>query len=154
MDKENREEVMINFTIPGNPASSKNSRPIFINKATGARFIGKSKLLKDYIDRGMLELDQQKKYDVRNLCFRKSDPDFEGARDYPIIIPIQATFLFYVKDKRARDLCNLIQAPQDLLKAAGIIGDDCQIKSLDGSRIYYDRLNPRTEISITIFKEI
>ena len=141
---------MIHFTIPGNCVSSKNSRPIFINKSTGARFIGKSKLLKDYIDNGLKELNIQKRADIRNLCFRKSDPDWEGARDYPIGIDIQVTFKFYVQDKRKRDLVNLMQAPLDLLQKAGIISDDSIVKSLDGSRIYIDKSNPRTEIEIKI----
>jgi Holliday junction resolvase RusA-like endonuclease len=141
MGKENREKIMINFTIPGNPASSKNSRPIFINKATGARFIGKSKLLKDYIDRGLLELNIQKR-------------DLSYAYKFPREMDIQVTFLFYVQDKRRRDLVNLMQAPLDLLQAAEIISDDSIVKSLDGSRIYYDKLNPRTEISIIKYKEI
>jgi Holliday junction resolvase RusA-like endonuclease len=129
---------MIHFTISGNPVSSKNSRPIFINKATGSRFIGKSKTLKDYIESGLYELKKQRL-------------DKSYAYIFPREMELQVTFLFYVKDKRARDLCNLIQAPQDLLKVAGIVTDDCQIKSLDGSRIYYDKLNPRTEIDINIF---
>lgn len=143
-------QTNINFTITGNPVSSKNSRPIFINKATGSRFIGKSKLLKDYMDKGLYELDRQKKYDIRNLCYRKYDPDFEGARDYPITIPVEVTFKFYCKDNRKRDLVNLCQAPLDLLQKAEIISDDSMVKSLDGSRIYYDKENPRTELTLKI----
>jgi hypothetical protein len=141
---------MIYFTLPGNPCSSKNSRPIFINRKTNQRFIGKSKLLKDYIENGLIALDIQKRADIRNLCFRKSDSDWEGARDYPIGIDIQITFTFYVKDNRRRDLVNLCQAPLDLLQKANIISDDSIVKSLDGSRIYYDKANPRTEIEIKI----
>ena len=141
---------MINFTISGNPVSSKNSRPIYINKSTGSRFIGKSQALRDYTDLGLYELDRQKKWDVRNLCFRKSDPNWEGARDYPITIPIEIKFTFYCRDNRKRDLVNLCQAPLDLLQKAGIISDDSIVKSLDGSRIYIDKSRPRTEIEIKI----
>jgi len=147
---------MIYFTLPGNPVSSKNSRPIFINKATGSRFIGKSKLLKEYIDNGFLELHKQ----LKNSDFKDT---IESVMDYqtgilhkirhpffPITEDIEITFTFYVQDKRKRDLVNLCQAPLDLLQKANIISDDSIVKSLDGSRIYYDKENPRTEIEIKI----
>lgn len=128
---------MINFTISGNPVSSKNSRPIFFNKKTNQRFIGKSKLLKDYIENGLYELKRQK-------------IDLSHAYNFPREMDIQITFKFYVKDNRRRDLVNLCQAPLDLLQQANIISDDSIVKSLDGSRIYIDKLNPRTIIEIKI----
>ena len=63
---------------------------------------------------------------------------------------IEIKFTFYVKDNRKRDLINLCQAPLDLLQKAEIISDDSIVKSLDGSRIYIDKVNPRTEIEIKI----
>ena len=124
---------MINLKITGNPMSSKNHRPIFINKATGNRFVGKSKALKDYMDNGLKELKAQTKSE-------------------PISSPIEISFQFYVKDKRKYDLVNMIQAPLDLLKQAGIIADDNYfiVESLDGSRIHIDKNEPRTEIEIKI----
>ena len=131
------ENKMINFRISGNPVSSKNSRPIFFNKSTGARFIGKSKSLKDYIDNGLYELKRQKL-------------DLSYAYNFPREMDIEIKFTFYVKDNRKRDLINLCQAPLDLLQKAEIISDDSIVKSLDGSRIYIDKINPRTEIEIKI----
>lgn len=141
---------MIYFTIPGNPVSSKNSRPIFINKATGSRFIGKSKLLKEYIENGLFFLNRQKITDTNSPCIVQNNPDWQGKPRYPIDFDIQITFTFYCMDKRKRDLVNLCQAPLDLLQKAGIISDDSIVKSLDGSRIYLDKVNPRTEIEIKI----
>jgi len=128
---------MIYFTLSGNPVSSKNSRPIFINKATGSRFIGKSKALTDYIEKGLYELKMQKL-------------DLSYAYNFPREMDIEIKFTFYVKDNRKRDLINLCQAPLDLLQKAEIISDDSIVKSLDGSRIYIDKINPRTEIEIKI----
>jgi len=149
---------MINFTISGNPVSSKNSRPVFINKATGSRFIGKSKLLKDYIDKGLWELYKQ----LKNSDFKYTVEcvmDFQTGilhrikhPFFPIKNDIEITFKFYVKDNRRRDLVNLCQAPLDLLQKAGIISDDSIVKSLDGSRIYIDKSNPRTLVEIRVYK--
>ena len=49
------------------------------------------------------------------------------------------------------DLVNLEEALCDLLVAYGVIEDDnCRIvASMDGSRVSYDKDNPRTEVEIT-----
>ena len=46
---------------------------------------------------------------------------------------------------------NLLAAVDDLLVEAGIIADDNSkiVVSHDGSRVLYDKENPRTEITIT-----
>ncbi len=126
------------FTITGKPISSKNKRPIFINKATGKRFLGKSKRLREYSESALWELKAQKAKD---------------RGKYPLTEDLQASFTFYVPDKRKRDLVNLIQLPCDLLEKVGIIKDDSQIKALDGSKILLDRENPRTEIEIKPYRK-
>jgi Holliday junction resolvase RusA-like endonuclease len=70
----------------------------------------------------------------------------------PVTYPLHVTFLFYRKDKRHTDLSNLYEFPQDCLQKAGIIENDCQIESHDGSRKLYDKDNPRTEIYIERFQ--
>ena len=47
-------------------------------------------------------------------------------------------------------LVNLLQAVDDILVDAGILADDnyCIVAGHDGSRVYYDKQNPRTEIGI------
>jgi len=150
--------MAINFTISGNPVSSKNSRPIYINKSTGARFIGKSRALKDYMDKGLGELKDEISYGAvidsagNGVYIKFVRTDKCEAMSIPITAPVEITFTFYVKDKRNYDLCNMCQAPLDLLKMANIIEDDNYkiVPSLDGSRIYIDKLNPRTEIEIKI----
>ena len=53
--------------------------------------------------------------------------------------------------RRKVDLINLHSALHDSLVAANILLDDnCAIiKSTDGSRVMFDKNNPRTEITIT-----
>lgn len=123
--------------IIGKPVSSKNSRPVFVNSATGKRFVGKSTRLAEHTESALWELKAQKAKNRSRL---------------PLTNDLTVCFRFYVPDKRKRDLVNLIQLPQDLLQEAGIIEDDSQIKSLDGSTILLDRKNPRTEIYIEPYR--
>lgn len=52
---------------------------------------------------------------------------------------------------RRVDLNNLLEAATDTLVSAGILEDDNSriVVSHDGSRVYYDKENPRTVIEIT-----
>ncbi len=61
---------------------------------------------------------------------------------------------YYMKTRRKVDLTNLLSATMDCLVKAKVIEDDnCKIAySHDGSRVYYDKENPRCEIEITEVK--
>lgn len=69
--------------------------------------------------------------------------------------PINLKCIYFRGDRRRCDLLNLLNATADLLVEAGIIEDDNYkiLISTDGSRVFYDKENPRTEIEITIRKE-
>lgn len=58
---------------------------------------------------------------------------------------------FYMKTKRRVDLVNLLQALLDVLVKYDVIEDDNSniVVSMDGSRVLYDKENPRTEVEIT-----
>lgn len=63
--------------------------------------------------------------------------------------PVIITVHYWLKDNRRPDLTNLLQATADILEKAGVIDNDRNIVSWDGSRIMgTDRNNPRTEIEI------
>lgn len=66
--------------------------------------------------------------------------------DYPVNIKC----LFYMRTHRRVDLTNLEEAIDDVMVKSGVIKDDnCNIVAgHDGSRVYYDKNNPRTEIYI------
>ena len=68
----------------------------------------------------------------------------------PICTPVNVRCLFYLPTRRRTDLVNLLQAVDDILVEAGILADDnyCIVAGHDGSRVYYDKQNPRTEIGI------
>ncbi len=73
------------------------------------------------------------------------------GRHEPIADPVEVKAIFYMETRRTVDLTNLLEALDDVLVKAGILRDDsCQIiVSHDGSRVRYDRNNPRTEVTIT-----
>jgi Holliday junction resolvase RusA-like endonuclease len=66
----------------------------------------------------------------------------------PIAVPIHVKALYYLSTARTPDLCNLMAATHDILEHCGIIANDEQIKSVDGSRIMGKDDNPRVEITI------
>ena len=69
----------------------------------------------------------------------------------PIDFPVNICCTFYMKTKRRVDGLNLLAAIDDILVKYGIIADDNRdiVASHCGSRVYYDKNAPRTEIVIT-----
>ena len=65
--------------------------------------------------------------------------------------PINMQVLFFMKTKRLCDLTNLLEAIDDAAVKSGFISDDNRdiIAGHDGSRVFYDKFNPRIEITIT-----
>ena len=58
---------------------------------------------------------------------------------------------FYLADMRIGDLHAYEQALADAMESSGLIDNDKQIASWDGSRRYLDRKNPRVEFEIVDF---
>lgn len=121
-------EEIYKFIIPLAPVTKKNSSNIFLNKNTGKRFIMPSDRYRQY------------EHDFILLC-----------PNIPIIdYPINLKALYYMPSKRKVDLINLHEALHDcLVKKNVLLDDNCNIIiSTDGSRVFYDKINPRTEIYI------
>lgn len=70
---------------------------------------------------------------------------------YKINEPINVKATYYMGSHRKVDLCNLHEALHDVMVAYGCVLDDDStiIVSTDGSRVLYDKKNPRTEVHIT-----
>lgn len=116
------------FIIPLPPVTKKNSSCIYLNRTTGRPFIHPSERYKQY------------EKDFILLC-----------PPIPIInYPVNIKALYYMPTKRKVDLINLHSALHDCLTRANILYDDNSdiVVSTDGSRVYYDKVNPRTEITI------
>lgn len=125
------EKTLYTFVIPLPPVTKKNNSCVYYNKSTGKPFICPSERYRQYEKDFML------------LC-----PPIPMI-DYPVNVKA----LYYMPTKRKVDLINLHSALHDSLVAANVLLDDnCSIiKSTDGSRVFYDKINPRTEVSITKF---
>lgn len=65
--------------------------------------------------------------------------------------PVNVRCIYYMPTRRRVDLVNLLEATCDILTENGVVTDDnsCIIASHDGSRVEYDKTNPRVEITIT-----
>lgn len=120
----------MNLVLYGNPATKKNSQQIFKNPRTGKPFVTQSKNYKSY---------------ARD-CMRQITGEYKKAIDYPINLKCT----YYRKTRHRVDLNNLLSATCDILVDAGVLADDnCKIVvSQDGSRVFYDKENPRVEIEI------
>lgn len=74
----------------------------------------------------------------------------------PIDYPVNIKALYYMPTRRRVDLTNLHEALHDVLVKHHIILDDnCRIiVGTDGSRVLYDKQNPRTEVYIEEMDEM
>ena len=122
---------MLNITIPLNPIPKKNNTKIITNRATGRPMV--------------IQSDRYRQYEKDCALFLQ-----KHSRRDPIEEPVNLRCLFYRKDRRGIDLINLLEAIQDILVKYGVLKDDNSkiVASTDGSRVFYDKKNPRTEIYI------
>lgn len=123
----------IRFTVKLAPITKKNSQQIFTNARTGQKFISPSK--------------QYKAYESAALWFM--------PKGLNINEPVNVKCIFYMHTKRQCDLTNLLEAIDDVMVKAGLLADDNYkiIAGHDGSRVRYDKENPRTEVTITALNE-
>ena len=120
------------LTILGQPITKKNSQQIIM---AGKRpCIIQSKAFRQY--------EKLAKEQIGLVGLSKS-----------ICAPVQVTCLYYLATARTPDLCNLMASTHDILEYCGVIVNDEQIKSVDGSRIMGKDPDPRVEITITEFQE-
>ena len=132
----NDDKNEIKLVISGNPRSKKNNmRPA--RRKNGTFCLIQSQNYLDFADLARPQLTAQ----------------FEGKKtiDYACNVKL----IYYRADKRRTDLVNLQNATLDLLVNANVLSDDNYkiVQSTDGSRVYYDKNNPRTEIYITPVQE-
>lgn len=118
----------VKFTIPLPPISKKNSQRILQNRATSRPFIAPSAKYKEY-ERAAAW------YIPKAVTFSE---------------PVNVRTVFYMPTRRRVDLTNLEEAAHDVMVTCGLLADDNRdvIAATDGSRVYYDKENPRTEVEI------
>lgn len=127
--------MIYKYTIPLPPVTKKNSQRILVNRKTGMPFIAPS--------------SAYKRYEAQAVYFLTPKPKTPLAGRYHVAA------VFYMPTRRRVDLTNLLEAAHDTLVAAKILADDNNtiIASVDGSRVLYDKENPRTEIVIQELNE-
>lgn len=81
---------------------------------------------------------------------------FIKAPDKPIDCKCNIKAIYYMPTRRRVDITNLHSALHDILVHYKVIADDnCKIViATDGSRVRYDKANPRTEVIITEVEEV
>ena len=115
------------IVIPVAPRTKKNSQQIVMVK--GRPMIIPSKAYRQY----------------------EKDCGFFLANVEPFLDPCNMKCLYYMPTRRRVDLVNLLEATCDILVHYGILIDDNSnyVVGHDGSRVLYDKENPRTEIYLT-----
>ena len=70
----------------------------------------------------------------------------------PIDEPCNVQCVYYMPTRRRVDLSNLLSCTLDVLVKYKVLADDNSniVATMDGSRVDYDKENPRTEITITL----
>ena len=65
--------------------------------------------------------------------------------------PVNVKCSYFMPTRRRCDLVNLQEATLDILIKAKVLADDNAtiVRSMDGSRVFYDKETPRVEIDIT-----
>ena len=123
-------KVELYYMIPAAPVTKKNSQQIFVSKATCRAFIMPS--------------EKYREYEAAVGYYLRPKPQ------QPITAPVNVTYTFFMPTRRKVDLANLISAADDILVKYGILADDNRdiIAGHDGSRVFYDKQEPRTEIRI------
>lgn len=124
---------MIKINIPVAPRTKKNSQRIVLVKSRP--IIMPSKLYKDYEKECGKYLEEYKNMNINEY--------------------VNVKVLYYMPTKRRVDLVNLLEATDDILTHYKVLEDDNSniIVSHDGSRVHYDKENPRCEIIIEKIKE-
>lgn len=119
---------MLKIIIPMNPITKKNhSQVIMIN---GRPMVLPSKPYKEYE--------------------KKCKEYIPVLREPPINYPINLKVHYYMQTKRKCDITNLLQATCDILVKYAVLEDDNYtiVSSVDGTKVEYDKENPRAEIYI------
>lgn len=119
---------MLKITIPMNPITKKNHGQIIMVK--GHPIMLPSKPYQEY---------------------EKKCKQYMPELEFPINCPVNLEVHYYMETRRKCDITNLLQATCDILVKYKVLEDDnyAVVASVDGTKVEYDKENPRAEIYIT-----
>ena len=122
--------MTLQLTIPGRPITKKNHSNLAYNKNTGRMFIRPSKEFEAYQQAAGWHLDHK-------------GAKLNGRYNLKCV--------YYMPTRHRVDLGNLLAATCDILVHYKVLEDDNSriVAGHDGSRVLYDKENPRAEVTIT-----
>lgn len=122
---------MIHITLTGAPRTKKNSPRIYGHKVLPSK--------------AYMEYEEDCGYQLVRL----------GLQNAQLDGPMNLKAVYYMPTKRRVDLVNLLEATCDILVHCGVLVDDncAVIVGHDGSRVMYDKSNPRVEIELSELEE-
>ena len=125
--------IVYSAVIKTEPKTKKNSQKIIINSRTKRPMVVQGE---DY------------------LIYERQAGLFLPKLKAPISEPVNIRAHFYRKTRHRVDLTNLLEALDDILVKNKIIADDDFkiVMGHDGSRVYIDKDNPRTEVYIEVIE--
>ena len=124
----------LTFTLYGDPRTKKNSRRhVDIKKDTGGIYT--------------MPLPSKQFAAYEKDCLLQITGNHRRHIDTPVNLRCE----YYMQTRRTVDLVNLLEGTCDILRDARVVIDDNRniIASTDGSRVFWDKKNPRVEITIT-----
>jgi hypothetical protein len=135
-------ELLSQYVIPLDPRSKKNAHRI---SGCGKRCPVCGKYERQFIRNGSTTTE----YSFKAVKYLTPRPE------QPINRPVQLVYKLYTQTWHRKDDLNLYEALDDILVTARILADDDRktIRSRDGSRVLYDKDNPRAEIYIYSYSE-
>ena len=89
-------------------------------------------------------------YVIKNKDYEKECGKYIPKLDKPIDYAINLRCVYFMPTRRKCDLNNLLEATTDMLVHYKVLEDDNYtiVESHDGSRVFYDKENPRVHIFI------
>lgn len=135
-------EELVKYVIPLDPKPKKNTHRI---AGCGKRCPVCGKYAKQFIRNA----DKTTEFGFKAARYLEPRPK------KPIDEPVWLIYRIYTETQHRKDDLNLYEALDDILVKEGILKDDDRkiIRSRDGSRVLYDKANPRAEIYIMKYKE-
>lgn len=118
------------LVIQGPPRTKKNSQRICINRKTGIRFVKPSEAYERYLEDAGMFISEMARKDIRT--------------------PVNVKCVYFMPTRSKVDLVNLLEATLDIMVNYNVLADDNSsiVAGHDGSRVDYDKHNPRVEIEI------
>lgn len=139
--------MKIEFTLPVEAKTKKNHPQIVWKKQPFQIRIGKIVVATIPYTPFIIPSKGYSEFEKEVIPFFERVKAKTGTVDFVINMKV----ISYMKTKRLCDLTNVLEAVDDAAVKSGLIADDNRdiIAGHDGSRVFYDKYNPRIEITIT-----